>query len=418
LRVCEADLGKDNRFTLDATRDLGVFYSDQGQHQKAQNLYEEAIARMETHSQPGSDWIKLTRLRAVSLIEQGKFADAMAVCLKGIDQALAIVGDRHVMTLGLYNALGRIHILTGNYEEADELYSTKLQEQSIGTDAEIYVLEHLAVLRRRQQLIPEAMDLKRKSETLMKSILGEDRPEYIIMQGNVLGDYMSDPELFTPDVEREVMENIQRKTAILGPRHPSTISTRCDLGYVYLLKDRISEADAVFQDLSDSIRHVKAPDRYALIMAKRADVCFRLDRLDEAEKYEREALAVRRSIFDEDNSAVLTNKGNLASTLSAQGRHPEAEELLREVVAGRQRTLQNNSRSLFSWLKAQTALGAVLYYQGKHEESATRYASSVEVARHAGLPAAIVDGWQTELDEVMKRMSQAKDAVAADREGG
>ncbi|KIW59391.1 hypothetical protein PV05_03844 [Exophiala xenobiotica] len=417
LRACKSDLGEGNRFTLDATCDLGAFYTDQGQHQKAQHLYEQAIAQIETETQPGNTLIKLQRLLAVALTEQGRFQEAESVCLTGIDQALQAVGDRHITTLALYNALGRIYILTGKYEEADELYATKLQEQSVGTEADIYVLEHMAVLRRCQQRIPEAMDLKRRSEVLMKSILGENRPEYINMQGNVLSDHMADPELFTPDVERDVMANIHSKKVLFGARHPSTISTMCDLAYAYLMKDRIVEADAIFKELSDSIRQVKSPDKYAKILGKRADVCFRLERLDEAERFEREALAVRRSIFDEDNVAVLTNKSNLASTLSAQGRHPEAEELLREVVAGRERTPQGNSQSVFSLLKARTALGAVLYYQGKYEDSAPYYASSVEVARKVGLPAQVVNGWQTELDEVLENMVQVDGEVATEGVG-
>ncbi|KAL8703348.1 MAG: hypothetical protein Q9201_003460 [Fulgogasparrea decipioides] len=414
--VCISELGENNRFTLSATYSLGILLADRGNYQKGQHLYEKALASLETEAQHGVAVIKVKRLLAVVLSNQGRFGDAKTVCLQGIAWAINTVGERHVETLAVYNCLGRIYILTEKYAEADELYSSKLQEQSVGTAVEIYVLEHMALLRRRQQRIREAMELKRRSETLMKLALGDSHPEFVKMQGNVLGDYMTEPELFTDDIEKDVLMNIDRKKVILGPRHPSTTRTMCDLAYVYAMKGSLAKADTLFQELweTDAVSGVKNPEEYAKVLGKRADVCFRLGRLDQAETLEREALAVRRGIFGQDHVAIITNMANLASTLSAQGKHGEAEQYLRQVVAGRERTLQANLPSIFSFLKSRAALGAVLYYQGKYDESAGLYAASIKLAEQVGLPQKLVDGWQEELSEVVKKMSEGNEMAAAD----
>ena len=184
----------------------------------------------------------------------------------------------------------------------------------------------------------------------------------------------------------------------------------------YASRDRLAEADTLFQELweTDAVSGVKNPDEYAKVLGKRADVCFRLGRLDQAETLEREALAVRRGIFGTNHIAILTNMGNLASTLSAQGKHGEAEQYLRQVVAGREKILQANLPSIFSFLKSKTALGAVLYHQGMYDESAGLYAASIELANRVGLPQRFADGWQEELSEVVRKMSEGNEIAAAD----
>lgn len=405
LDLSVTELCENNTFTLFTTYSLGIFLADRGENRKAQHLYEQALVHLEKGTQPGTDTIKVKRLLAVVLTQQGEFEKAKSECEQGIAWAISAVGERHVETLALYNALGRIFTLTGQFAEADELYSTKLQKQSAGTEAEMYVLEHMAVLRHRQQRIPEAMELKRKSEALMKSVLGEFHPEFVRMQGNVLADYMDQPEHFTDEIEKDVLKNIDRKKATLGTRHPSTIMTICDLAYAYAIKGRLLEADELFHELWEtaSVKSIKSPDEYARILGKRADVLFRLGRLDNAEAFEREALTIRLSMFDESHGSVLTNMSNLASTLNAQGKHEEAERYIRQVVAVRERTLEANVQSVYSFLKSRTALGAVLFYQDKCAESANIYATSITLAEEIGLPSTVVNGWKVELSEVLAK---------------
>lgn len=405
LDLSAAELGETNLFTLAATYSLGIFLADRGEYREAQRLYKQTLVHLERDTQPGADTIKVKRLLTVALVQQGEFERAKAECQQGIAWGISAVGESHVETLALYNALGRIHILTGRFTEADGLFRTKLQEQCMGMEVEPYVLEHMAVLRRRQHRIAEAIELKRKSEALLKSMLGEFHPEVIRMQGNVLRDYMTEPELFTDDIEMDVMKNIERKKAILGTKHPSTITSMSDLAYAYAMRERLLEADELYKQIweTDVLSRVKSPDEYAKILGKRAEVLFSLGRLGDAEALEREALEIRHSIFDESHISVLTNMGNLASTLNAQGKHEEAEEYLRQVVALKAAALEENVQSVYSFLKSRTALGAVLYHLQNYTESADLYATSIKIAEAVGLPNAIINGWKAELEKVMAK---------------
>ena len=59
----------------------------------------------------------------------------------------------------------------------------------------------------------------------------------------------------------------------------------------------------------------------------------------EAEKMEREVLAVEKRVLGAGHPDTLTTAGNLASSLSGQGKYAEAEEMEREVLAVEKRVL-------------------------------------------------------------------------------
>jgi len=62
-------------------------------------------------------------------------------------------------------------------------------------------------------------------------------------------------------------------------------------------------------------------------------------RTEEAEKIEREVLAVRKRVLGAEHPDTLTAAGNLAASLSDQGKYDEAEKIEREVLAVRKRVL-------------------------------------------------------------------------------
>ena len=54
---------------------------------------------------------------------------------------------------------------------------------------------------------------------------------------------------------------------------------------------------------------------------------------------QREVLAVRKRVLGAEHPDTLTTASNLAASLSDQGKHAGAEEMLREVLAVRKRVL-------------------------------------------------------------------------------
>jgi hypothetical protein len=50
-------------------------------------------------------------------------------------------------------------------------------------------------------------------------------------------------------------------------------------------------------------------------------------------------LGVRRRVLGEEHPSTLTSAGNLAASLAGQGKHAQAEEMLRAALAARRRVL-------------------------------------------------------------------------------
>jgi len=63
-------------------------------------------------------------------------------------------------------------------------------------------------------------------------------------------------------------------------------------------------------------------------------------KLAEAEKMEREVLAVKTRVLGAEHLGMLATAGNLAASLSRQGKHAQAEKMQREVLAVRTRVLE------------------------------------------------------------------------------
>ena len=62
-------------------------------------------------------------------------------------------------------------------------------------------------------------------------------------------------------------------------------------------------------------------------------------KFDEAEKMQREVLAVSQRVLGAEHPDTLTAAGNLDASLSGQGKYDEAEKMQREVLAVKQRVL-------------------------------------------------------------------------------
>ena len=134
-----------------------------------------------------------------------------------------------------------------------------------------------------------------------------------------------------------------------------------------------------------AIRRKVAGDNSAVVARSLADLAVflreRKDRLEEAESVSRElvALSGRLRLKDEwERSARM----HLGLTLMARGKHAEAVEAYREVVAASRNFFGNDHSHLSAMLNS---LGSALSLSGQHDEALAALRESVAIVRRAGL---------------------------------
>ncbi len=99
----------------------------------------------------------------------------------------------------------------------------------------------------------------------------------------------------------------------------------------------------------------------------------------ESERHLKSALALRRSIpVDESTAELAMDLSNLADVAGAQGRHAEAESLMRECLT-LQKRLHHQDNALVAG--AEQGLAATLRAQGKLAEAEPRYLAALEMRK-------------------------------------
>jgi hypothetical protein len=86
----------------------------------------------------------------------------------------------------------------------------------------------------------------------------------------------------------------------------------------------------------------------------------------EAEQIEREVLDVKRRVLGEEHPSTLTTANNLAASLSRQGKHADAERIHREVLGAERRVLGAEHPGT---LTTANNVASSLRFQGKYAEA-------------------------------------------------
>ncbi|KAI9657159.1 MAG: hypothetical protein M1821_003326 [Bathelium mastoideum] len=406
--ACKSTLGNAHALTLEALGYCGLFFAEQGMHDKAQAKYEEVITHFRDTHQLGKDAIIIFKRCAIAHQEQANFTQAEAQCHEGIKWATTAVGDRHTETLALYTVLADTYSLMGRLSEAEELY-VKLETQCEGMDIEPLVKEKIAYLRIQQGRPKDATRLMAKTYDLRARRYGKKHPHVLITHGNVQGDILRNAKELTDEIIKDALENIELKKQILGPGDASTITSIGELAYAYAMHGRLDASQHLFDVIEEcgGPELVQNPHRRAQLLGKLAELHYRQRNLDKAVDYDSKALDIRQRVFGSGHQSVLLSKINLATTLHEKGMYEEAEVHVRDAVAGYEKIIDDAPHLVPRFLRARISLAAALYSQKRPEkmiETVKLFTETIEVAEAIGIPAETVKSWRSQLKQVLEEI--------------
>ena len=217
-----------------------------------------------------------------------------------------------------------------------------LQAQMLDVIGRLYT--ELGEYDRAGPLLEEALAVRR-------TLYGENHPDYVTTLQN-LADLMSNRLEGARTIElREQVLALRRR--ISGNTHPKTLDAMWELGTAIHWGGGRTDSSALFQEWMTAV--VSSPREISADRAQQfrtaASMMEYRGRLERAEWFLREAMAIQRELYGERHHETASTMSQLGTLLTAQGRKEEGEQLARTAVASVRATYPDGHPTLASALR-------------------------------------------------------------------
>jgi serine/threonine protein kinase/Tfp pilus assembly protein PilF len=212
----------------------------------------------------------------------------------------------------------------------------------------------------------EAESLAREALAIRRTVFGDEHQETATSKSDLGLLLLRRGDL--RDAEPLLRENAATTERLLGVNYPNTASAKASLASVLLATGDAVGAERLLREAARVNRLVFGPDRpeYAQMLNNLAGALEAQGRLNEAESLFSESLRIAERSFDADHPRVLTYMINRARVGIERGHGAATEDVLRRVLATRQRLLPAHDWRI---AQAQSLLGAALMAERRFVEA-------------------------------------------------
>ncbi len=195
----------------------------------------------------------------------------------------------------------------------------------------------------------------------------KDAPEAEVQLRGTIG--VTFQELGAYDRAREMIEpTIEQGRRLFGEEHTEVATSLHNFAALLETQDNSPEAERLEREALAMRRKLlgeEHPDVAESLYNLSLAICNQAN-YAEAERLQREALAMRRKLHGEEHPEVAKSLSNLAAFLERYGKYPESERLQREALAMQRKLLGEEHPDL---LRSLDYLAYVLHCQGKYLEA-------------------------------------------------
>jgi tetratricopeptide (TPR) repeat protein len=167
---------------------------------------------------------------------------------------------------------------------------------------------------------------------------------------------------------------------VLGEEHPDTLISINNMGFLLQAQGKLDQAERYLREaLEKSRRALGVEHRQTLIAINNmSTVLYAQGRLTESEQYAREVLEIRGRVLGEEHPDTLISVHNMGSVLQEQGKLDQAEPYLRKALEKSRRVLgEEHPDTLISI----SNMGSLLESQGKLDQAEPYYREALEKRR-------------------------------------
>jgi hypothetical protein len=401
-----AQLGSDHPHTLTTLNNLASACQAVGKLAEAIALLERV--RDASTAQLGPDHPDtLTTLNnlAGAYRAAGRLPEAIALFERVRDARTARLGPDHPDTLTTLNGLAVAYLAAGKLAEAIALLERVRDARiaRLGPDHPhtLITLANLAAAYEDAGKFPEAIALHERVRDATIAQLGPDHPHTLTELNNLAAAYWKAKQL---DKSVPLFEDVLKwQEAKLGRQHPDTLLTVANLGVNYRDSGRLDEAIPLLEEAYRA--GGKLPD-LRWVGAQLLDAYAKAGRSTEAAKLVPEFLAETRKALPKDSAQLAGALAQTGLTLLQVQAYADAEPLLREGLAIREKTQPD----VWNTFTAKSMLGGALMGQKKYAD-----AEPLLVAGYDGMKrreATIPPQARDRLTEALERLVQLYEATA------
>jgi eukaryotic-like serine/threonine-protein kinase len=289
--------------------------------------------RFELNSQPA---VKARMLNVLGHMH-GKLnmsEEALSLLEEALSLRISLYGEDHEEVSETLNDLGIIHHQLGDYEKAEQLLRSSLEQRQTAGISEMLSDSYtsLANLINDMGNYDLAEEYYREALIIRESIYGPDHQKTALALLNMATILQRKGDL--DGAETYHLRTLAINREYLGSEHPAVANSENNLGLLY--------ADRGQNDLAEELLRSALVSRIKIFGNEHPQVASSMNNLatvlndvgnyEEAEHYFRMSLDLRRKLYGENSMQVAVGMNNLASLLRRVDRLDEAVEMNIESV--------------------------------------------------------------------------------------
>jgi serine/threonine protein kinase len=370
LATRKAKLGADHPDTLISMYTLAVAYRQSGQVAKAVPLFEETLEKTKAKFSPDHpDTLRTMGSLALAYQDNGQLAKAVTLLEETLQKQKAMFGPDHPETLPTMSSLALAYTHNGQLAKAVPLYEETLEKMKakLGPDhpETLTTMDNLAEAYKQSGQLAKAVTLREEALEKCKAKLGPDHPDTLRTMGNLASAYEASGQLAKALPLYE--ETLQKEKARLGPDHPHTLASMNNLAVAYSASGQLAKAVPLMEEMLEKQKAVLGPDHpnTLLGMNNLATAYNASGQLAKAVTLFEESLQKYKAKFGSEDPRTLGTMATLSLDLLQQEKWADAEPVLRDCLAGRQKQIPDS----WTTFNAQSMLGGALLGQKKYAEA-------------------------------------------------
>ncbi|QPN66566.1 tetratricopeptide repeat protein [Synechococcus sp. CBW1006] len=269
--------------------------------------------------------------------------------------------------VGLYREpLLKLRTLSLVLEEASEDRS----EESM-----LVSLNWLADAQRDLGQYDAALPLYQRCLEAQERLLGPEHPSTLTTVGNLAGLYQDKGEY--EQAEAFYSRALEARERLLGPEHPSTLTTVNNLALLYQDKGEYEQAEAFYSRALEAQERLLGPEHPSTLttVGNLAGLYQDKGAYEQAEAFYSRALEARERLLGPEHPSTLTTVGNLAGLYQDKGEYEQAEAFYYRDLEASERLLGPEHPSTLT-----TVGNLALLYQdkGDYEQAEAFYSRALE----------------------------------------